>query len=184
MIRRSTVVWVLTLPFLLNLFGCAGGGNNSSEEFPHLTPEEVREIQNTQLQEFIDLVPVDQVTGIRGPLPAMAAWSCDTDLGGYRPFWREETGTYQLPGGSEVHVQDEMDVLAWFDEIATRQQALGWAVREDDVYREALWLYPSDGFVYVLTYFPEDDSGGASITIDSFSPCFIPPSELNLHEHY
>lgn len=182
--RARAVSCALLLMLFLVVSGCAGSDSVDQEEFPHFTPEEARRIQNFQLQEFIDLVPADQVTDVRGPLPEMSPWSCDTDLGGYRPFWRQETGTYQLPGGSEVYVQDTMDVLAWFEGIASRQQALGWELKKESEYREKLWLYAPDGFDYVLTYFPRQDSHQPSIAIDSFSPCFIPPSDLNLHERY
>jgi len=178
------VLGVLLLSLALTVTGCASGGDDLSKGFPDLTLEEAREIQNAQLQEFIDLVPADQVTEVWGPIPEMAAMSCDTDLGGYRPFWKERTGSYQLPGGSKVYVQDTMDVLAWFDEVASRQQALEWDSRREDKYWEELWLYAPNGFDYVLTYFPRQESRGAFVRIDSFSPCFIPPSDLSLHERY
>lgn len=123
-------------------------------------------------------------TEVWGPIPEMAAMSCDTDLGGNMSFWKEETGSYQLPGGVDIYMQDAMDVPAWIDEVASRQEFLGWEVREENQYRETRVLYSPDGFIYTLTYFSRNDSRDQSVDINSFSPCFIPSSDFNPHLHY
>ena len=136
--RIWSVLPGLLLAFSLGVAGCAGDRGAESDDFPDLSLSEAREIQNSQLQEFIDLVPGDQVTEVWGPIPEMSAMSCDTDLGGHVPYGREETGSYSLPGGGDVYVRETMDVLEWFDEIAARQKALGWDVEKNTDFRTTL----------------------------------------------
>jgi len=157
--RLLRALIVLLLSPVLAITGCAIGGDAPSEEFPRFTPGEVREIQNTQLQEFIDSVPVDQVTGMRGPLPAMSPWSCDTDLGGNRSYWKEDTGTYQLPGGAQVYVTDTFDVPRLLEEIAERQEAEGWSVKFLDDYGIAWHLEAPDGYSYYVSHIPVNIDG-------------------------
>ena len=182
--RMWRVLPGLFLAVSLGVTGCAGDRGVDPDDLPDLTLTEAREIQNSQLQEFIDLVPTDQVTEVWGPIPDAYGMSCDTDLGGRVPYGKERTGSYSLPGGAEVYVQETTDVLGWFDEITARQEALGWEVKKNTDYRTELVLHSPDGFRYSLAHLPQGDYERSSIRLGSSSPCFIPSDDFNVHKAY
>jgi hypothetical protein len=169
------------------LSGCGAGAQVDLEQFSDLSIGEAREIQNAQLQEFIDMVPADQVVEVWGPIPEMGAMSCDTDLEGNRPFWREETGTYMLPGGADIYIGDTLDVSALLNEIADRQSGFGWTVDaqgQQSTDGPDLLLESPDGFSYFLSHIPETFDGKNALMINSFSPCILPPSDFDVFEDY
>jgi len=57
-------------------------------------------------------------------------------------------------------------------------------VTEEDKYAEERVLYSPDGFIYSLTFLPEEDSRPPLISLGSFSDCFIPSSDFDPHLHY
>lgn len=169
---------------MLCVGGCASDQPTEPAPVPELTPEEAGRVQNSQLQELIDMVPQAQIVGLRGRLPEMSPWSCDTDLGGNRSYWKEDTGTYQLPGGAQIYVADTFDLRRVLGEIAERQAAEGWSVKFLDDFGIAWYLEAPDGYSSHASHIPVNIDGRNEISLQSFSPCFVPVGGLDVFQSY
>ncbi len=151
-----------------------------------LTFPEVRKIQNEQLEEFAALIPAEQIGGRWGPVEATAGLSCDTDLGGRKPYFQEETGTRMLYGGIDLYLSDSADVAAILDQFAASTCGLDWTVAAADGTNEAqadLVLESPDGFSYYIRFSPNTRIQN-QLSIRSFGPCVIPPKDFNPHGEY
>ncbi|MGW9021676.1 hypothetical protein ACWGOE_09360 [Leucobacter chromiiresistens] len=152
-----------------------------------LTFPEVRTIQNEQLEEFAALIPAEQIVDRWGPIEATAGMSCDTDLGGRKPYFQEETGTRMLYGGIDLYLSDSADVAAILDQFAASTSGLDWKVAAADGTHEAqadLVLESPDGFSYYVRFSPNTVDGKNNLSINSFGPCVIPPKDFNPHGEY
>ena len=147
----------------------------------------MRTIQNEQLEEFAALIPAEQIVDRWGPIEATSGKSCDTDLGGRTPYFREVTGTRMLTGGIDLYLSDSADVAVILDQIAVSKSGLEWDVAAADGTNEAqadLVLESPDGFSYYVRFYPKTVDGKNNLTINSFGPCVIPPKDFNPHGEY
>ena len=184
-IYRSLAVAVLACVGMV-ASGCATQ-EPDPEPISPLTFPEVRTIQNEQLEELAALIPVEQIVDRWGPIEATSGKSCDTDLGGRKPYFQEETGTRMLTGGIDLYLSDSADVAVILDQIAASKSGLDWDVAAADGTNEAqadLVLESPDGFSYYISFIPNARSGKNNLSFTSFGPCVIPPKDFNPHGEY
>ncbi|SDQ13410.1 hypothetical protein [Leucobacter chromiiresistens] len=157
------------------------------EPISPLTFPEVRTIQNEQLEEFAALIPAEQIVDRWGPIEATMGMSCDTDLGGRKPYFKEETGTRMLTGGMDLYLSDSADVPAILEQFAASKSGLDWKVAAADGTNEAqadLVLESPDGFSYYVSFLPNTLDGKNDLSFTSFGPCVIPPKDFSPHDAY
>ena len=183
---RALAVAVLACAGLV-ASGCAAQEPTHAEPVSPLTFPEVRTIQNEQLEDFAALIPSEQIVDRWGPIEATAGMSCDTDLGGRKPYFQEETGTRMLTGGMDLYLSDSADVPAILEQFAASKSGLDWIVAPADGTNEAqadLVLESPDGFSYYVRFYPNTVDGKNNISFTSFGPCVIPPKDFNPHGKY
>ncbi|WP_231291506.1 hypothetical protein, partial [Leucobacter chromiiresistens] len=113
--------------------------------------------------------------------------SCDTDLGGRKPYFKEETGTRMLTGGMDLYLSDSADVPAILEQFAASKSGLDWKVAAADGTNEAqadLVLESPDGFSYYVSFLPNTLDGKNDLSFTSFGPCVIPPKDFSPHDAY
>lgn len=175
---RSIGVLILTLAALS---GCAVA-STSEPSSPLITLQEARGFQNEELIRIADYLPPEWIVGgFEEPIPRMKGLSCD---------WMSsvdsspEVAGVILPGGYDLEVDREVNLIPILETVADEYQLRGWVTEwEDQGKHDDLKLTSPDGYVFFVSAILLRE-GGLEYSISSFSPCLKAPEGFSLFDEY